>query len=97
MRVDNMINKLKSILNSYENFDGIELWVNSKDEIEAIIVDETSINLITNAEIKVNGSIEKEGIFTNNKLKVKKEIEYIESNDDYSFSKSELLEILKGK
>ena len=26
MRVDNMINKLKSILNSYENFDGIELW-----------------------------------------------------------------------
>lgn len=49
MRVDNMINKLKSILNSYENFDGIELWVNSKDEIEAIIVDETSINLITNA------------------------------------------------
>ena len=97
MRVDNMINKLKSILNSYENFDGIELWVNSKDEIEAIIVDETSINLITNAEIKVNGSIEKEGFFTNNKLKVKKAIEYIESNDDYSFSKSELLEILKGK
>lgn len=92
-----MINKLKSILNSYENFDDIELWVNSKDEIEAIIVDETSINLITNAEIKVNGSIEKEGIFTNNKLKVKKAIEYIESNDDYSFSKSELLEILKRK
>lgn len=92
-----MINKLKSILNSYENFDDIELWVNSKDEIEAIIVDEKSINLITNAEIKVNGSIEKEGIFTNNKLKVKKAIEYIESNDDYSFSKSELLEILKGK
>lgn len=92
-----MINKLKSILNSYENFDDIELWVNSKDEIEAIIIDETSINLITNAEIKVNGSIEKEGFFTNNKLKVKKAIEYIESNDDYSFSKSELLEILKGK
>lgn len=92
-----MINKLKSILNSYENFDDIELWVNSKDEVEAIIVDETSINLITNAEIKVNDSIEKEGIFTNNKLKVKKAIEYIESNDDYSFSKSELLEILKRK
>ena len=29
--------------------------------------------------------------------KIRKAIEYIESNDDYSFSKSELLEILKRK
>lgn len=92
-----MINKLKSILNNYENFDDIELWVNSEDVIEAIIIDEYNINLITTAEIKVNWRIDKEGKFTNNKAKVNKAIEYIESTDDCNFSKSELLNILKNK
>lgn len=92
-----MLNKLKNILNSYENFDDMELWVNSEDIIEAIIVDDYNINLITTAEIKINGSVDKEGKLTNNKAKVNKAIEYVESTDDYNFSKSELLDILKSK
>lgn len=92
-----MINQLKSILNSYENLEDIELWVNSERNIEAIIVDDGNINLITNAEIKINGSIEREGNFTNNKKIVNRAIEYVESTDDYNFSKSELLNILKNK
>lgn len=92
-----MLNKLKNILNSYENFDDMELWVNSEDIIEAIIVDDYNINLITTAEIKINGSVDKEGKLTNNKAKVNKAIEYVESTDDYNFSKNELLDILKSK
>lgn len=60
-----MINQLKSILNSYENLEDIELWVNSERNIEAIIVDDGNINLITNAEIKINGQLrEKEVLLT---------------------------------
>lgn len=60
-----MTNQLKSILNSYENLEDIELWVNSERNIEAIIVDDGNINLITNAEIKVNGQLrEKEVLLT---------------------------------
>ena len=92
-----MLNKLKNILNSYEDFDNMELWVNSEDIIEAIIVDDYNINLITTAEIKINGSVDKEGKLTNNKAKVNKAIEYVESTDDYNFSKNELLDILKSK
>lgn len=75
----------------------MELWVNSEDIIEAIIVDDYNINLITTAEIKINGSVDKEGKLTNNKAKVNKAIEYVESTDDYNFSKNELLDILKSK
>ena len=60
-------------------------------------------------ESKTNGYIDYNDVIDTlsaddlyNELKKQKEvvdkaIEYIESNDDYSFSKSELLEILKGK
>lgn len=91
-----MIKQLKHLLNSYEDLEDIELWVNSENKVESIIVDEYNINLITTAEIKINGRIEKDGTNTNNKKKVNKAIEYIESTDNYDFSKSELLSILKG-
>lgn len=43
-----MLNKLKDILNTYsdEELKDMELWVNSNDKVEEIIVDDYSINLI---------------------------------------------------
>ena len=58
-----MLKKLKDILNTYtdEKLEDMELWINSNEVIENILVDEDGIDLITNtAEIKINGNITKE-------------------------------------
>lgn len=58
-----MLKRLKKILNTYtdEELENMDLWVNSKEYIDAIITDYNSINLITSyAEIKINDLIEKE-------------------------------------
>ena len=58
-----MIKKLKDILNTYtdEELEEMILWINSSDELANIIIDETSIDLITwSAEIRVNDKITKE-------------------------------------
>lgn len=52
-----MIKKLKDILNTYtdEELEKIELWVNLRTEVESIIIDEDSINLISSEnEIDIN-------------------------------------------
>lgn len=48
-----MIKKLKDILNTYtdEELEEIEIWVNSRAEVASIIIDEDSINLISNENI----------------------------------------------
>ena len=58
-----MIKKLKDILNTYTNteLEDIDLWVNSDFKVESILVDEYSINLLSeDAEIKINNLVEKE-------------------------------------
>lgn len=58
-----MIKKLKDILNTYTDteLEDIDLWVNSDFKVESILVDEYSINLLSeNAEIKINNLVEKE-------------------------------------
>ncbi len=58
-----MLKKIKGILNSYtdEELDKIDLWVNSSNEVQAIIVDDFSIDLITeNVSVEVNGLKTKE-------------------------------------
>ena len=44
-----MLKKLKDILNTYtdKELEELDFWVNSNDEIKAIIVDEYNIDLIT--------------------------------------------------
>ena len=59
-----MLIRLKYLLNSYsdEELDEMQLWVNSDDEISNILVDEWSIDLITeDATIEVNEATTKEG------------------------------------
>lgn len=59
-----MLKRLKKILNTYtdEELEDMDLWINSNNCINAIIVDDNSINLITDdAELKINGVVEKEG------------------------------------
>lgn len=59
-----MLNRLKKILNTYtdKELEAMDLWINSNNWINAIIVDDNSINLITDdAELKINGVVEKEG------------------------------------
>ena len=58
-----MLNRLKKILNTYtdKELEGMDLWINSNEGVDAIIIDDININLITSdAEIKVNDMIEKE-------------------------------------
>lgn len=58
-----MIIKLKNILNTYTNeeLEYIDLWINSNDIVNTILIEEFSINLITeDTEIKINGFIENE-------------------------------------
>ena len=58
-----MLKRLKAILNSYtdEELEKMDLWVNSKECVVAMLVDDNDIDLITNsAEIKINGRITKE-------------------------------------
>lgn len=58
-----MLKRLKKILNTYtdEELEDMDLWINSNNCINAIIVDDNSINLITDdAEIKINDMIDKE-------------------------------------
>ena len=59
-----MIIKLRNILNTYtdEELKDMNLWINSNNIVDRILIDEISINLITDdTEIKLNGFIEKEG------------------------------------
>lgn len=58
-----MIKKLKDILDDYtdEELEKMDLWINSSETLSNIIIDETSIDLITwSAEIKINDEITKE-------------------------------------
>ena len=58
-----MLNRLKKILNTYtdKELEGMDLWINSNEYVDTIIIDDVNINLITNgAEIKVNDMIDKE-------------------------------------
>ena len=58
-----MLNRLKKILNTYtdKELEGIDLWINSNEYVDTIIIDDVNINLITSdAEIKVNDMIDKE-------------------------------------
>lgn len=58
-----MIKKLKDILNTYTDteLEDLDLWVNSDFKVESILVDEYSINLLSeDAEIKINNLVEKE-------------------------------------
>ena len=58
-----MLKRLKVILNSYtdDELEEMDLWVNSKECVVAILVDDNDIDLITNsAEIKINDRITKE-------------------------------------
>lgn len=55
-----MLTKLKHILNTYtdEQLNNMTLWINSSEELNAILVDEDNIDLIfKNTEVKINGSI----------------------------------------
>lgn len=58
-----MLKKLKDILNTYTDteLEDIDLWVNFDFKVESILVDEYSINLLSeDAEIKINNLVEKE-------------------------------------
>ena len=58
-----MLNRLKKILNTYtdKELEGMDLWINSNEYVDTIIIDDVNINLITSdAEIKVNDMIDKE-------------------------------------
>lgn len=59
-----MIIKLRDILNTYtdEELKDMDLWINSDNVVDSILIDKDSINLITtDTEIKLNGFITKEG------------------------------------
>ena len=58
-----MLNRLKKILNTYtdKELEGMDLWINSNEYVDTIIIDDVNINLITSgSEIKVNDMIDKE-------------------------------------
>lgn len=58
-----MLNRLKKILNTYtdKELEAMDLWINSEECVETILIDDISINLITSdAEIKVNDMLDKE-------------------------------------
>ena len=58
-----MLKRLKVILNSYtdDELEEMDLWVNSKECVVSMLVDNLDIDLITNsAEIKINDRITKE-------------------------------------
>ena len=58
-----MLNRLKKILNTYtdKELEGMDLWINSNEYVDTIIIDDVNINLITSGtEIKVNDMIDKE-------------------------------------
>lgn len=59
-----MLKTLKNILDCYtdEELENMNLWINSDNEIENIIIDEWSIDLITKDKvIKIDEYITKEG------------------------------------
>lgn len=58
-----MLVKLKQLLNTYtdEELEDMNLWIDSESNIDAIILDENNIDLITvNTEIRINDKITKE-------------------------------------
>lgn len=67
-----MLKRLKYILNSYtdKELESMNLWVNSQETIEDILIEEKNIDLITpTTEIIINGGITKEGIYETGKNK----------------------------
>lgn len=50
-----MLKKLKDILNTYsdEELNDMEFWINSSNEVDTIVVDNNSINLITD-DLKID-------------------------------------------
>lgn len=59
-----MLLTLKRLLNIYsdDEIKEMDLWINSDEMIESIIIDGGSIDLITDSsEIKINDNITKEG------------------------------------
>lgn len=61
-----MLKKLKDILNTYtdEELKELDLWINSSNIVKQIIVNDYSIDLITNdVDVRINGSISKEADF----------------------------------
>ena len=57
-----MLHRLKKILNTYtdKELEGMDLWINSNEYVDTIIIDDVNINLITNnPEIKVDDMIDK--------------------------------------
>ena len=58
-----MLKRLKAVLNAYtdDELEKMDLWVNSKECVVSMLVDNLDIDLITNsAEIKINGRTTKE-------------------------------------
>ena len=58
-----MLNKLKDILNTYtdEELKELDLWINSSNIVKQIIVNDYSIDLITNdVDVRINDFISKE-------------------------------------
>ena len=55
----NVLNKLRDILNTYteEELKEMELWVNSSWEIDKFIIDDHSIDLVTD-EMRINLEVE---------------------------------------
>ena len=65
-----MIKELKHILNTYtdKELEDIDLWINSNIMIDGILIEEGSIDLITeNSEIRIDGLIDKEKNEINNR------------------------------
>ena len=58
--MDNILRKLKSVLDglSEEELDNYGLWVDNKNTIDIIVVDENAISLITDSEkLTIEGKI----------------------------------------
>ena len=56
--MENVLIKLKRLLNSIDDdeLEDIELWVDNEKTVEAIVLDEDSVVLLTNLkEVKING------------------------------------------
>lgn len=55
--MNNILKNLKAILNGFteEELQKYELWINNKEEVSVIAIDENSISLITdNSKLKID-------------------------------------------
>ena len=58
--MDNMLLKIKRVLNTYTDDELKEtaLWINNEDIISMIVIEKSSITLVTNkSELKINDKI----------------------------------------